>query len=49
MAKAGWEYLWVQYRETDDTDAKSFARRPVAAYVEKVYESTSFASLGSGD
>ncbi len=49
VAKAGWQYLWVQYRETDDTDAKSFARRPVAAYVEKVYEATSFAALGIGD
>ena len=49
VSKAGWQYLWVQYRETDDTDAKSFARRPVAAYVEKVYEATSFAELGIGD
>ena len=49
VAKAGWQYLWVQYRETDDMDAKSFAQRPVAAYVEKVYEATSFAELGIGD
>jgi len=49
VSKAGWEYLWVQYRETDDTDAKGYARRPVSAYVEKVYQSTSFSSLGIGD
>lgn len=49
VSKAGWEYLWVQYREVDDTDAKSFARRPVAAYVEKVYKATSFSPLGIGD
>ena len=49
VAKAGWEYLWVQYRETDDTTAKDFARRPVAAYVERVYQPAAFSALGIGD
>ena len=49
VAKTGWQYLWVQYRETDDADAKMFARRQVAVYVEKVYDSTSFSPLGIGD
>jgi hypothetical protein len=49
VAKAGWQYLWVQYRETDDSTANDFARRPVAAYVERVYDATSFGPLGIGD
>jgi hypothetical protein len=35
--KGGWDYLWVRYREEDDASAKTLARRPVAAYVERVY------------
>ncbi|MBN2218581.1 MAG: hypothetical protein JW719_14490 [Pirellulales bacterium] len=46
--KGGWHYLWVQYEETDDNAAKTFARRPVAAYVERVYESTGFGTLAIG-
>jgi len=38
----------VQYRETDDADAKTFARRPVAVYVERVYETAEFSALGIG-
>ena len=49
VAKAGWQYLWVQYRETDDSTAKDFARRPVGVYVEKVYQAASFTTLGIGD
>ena len=48
MTKAGWQYLWVQYRETDDAGAKDYARRPVGVYVEKVYDAASFGPLGIG-
>ena len=47
-AKKGWEYLWVKYSETEDTAAKSLVQRPVAAYVEKVYEQADFGGLGIG-
>ena len=45
-AKKGWEYLWVQYADDEDTAAKALVKKPVAAYVEKVYEEASFAGLG---
>jgi hypothetical protein len=48
VTKAGWQYLWVQYREHDDQDAKDFCRRPVAAYVEKVYYPAAFSALAIG-
>lgn len=44
-AKAGWDYLWAQYREFADTGAGSLVRRPVAAYVERVYDEGDFADL----
>ena len=47
-AKKGWEYLWVKYREEEDTAASSLVQRPVAAYVEKVYPEGDFSGLGIG-
>ena len=47
-AKKGWEYLWVKYSETEDTAAKAIVQRPIAAYVEKVYEQADFGGLGIG-
>ena len=48
IAKKGWEYLWVRYEDAEDSTAKTLVKRPVAAYVEKVYESGDFAALGIG-
>lgn len=47
--KTGWQYLWVQYRETDDSQAKAYARRPCGVYVERVYEAAPFGNLGIGE
>jgi len=44
--KKGWEYLWVRY--SDAEDQKVLVKQPTAVYVEKVYESGSFAGLGIG-
>jgi hypothetical protein len=44
--KKGWEYLWVRYADTEDDAAKLVVKRPIAAYVEKVYELTGFGGLG---
>jgi hypothetical protein len=44
--KKGWDYLWVRYDEFEDGTAKSLVKRPVAAYVERVYEFVDFAPLG---
>lgn len=48
IAKKGWEYLWVRYTEAEDTAAKMLIRKPIAAYVERVYREGNFASLGIG-
>jgi len=47
-SKKGWEYLWLRYADTADTDAKCVVKRPVAAYVEKVYKDGDFSLLGFG-
>jgi len=48
IARKGWEYLWVRYADAKDDTAKAIVKKPVAAYVEKVYEEGSFAGLGIG-
>ena len=44
--KGGWEYLWVEYEEVKDDDSNRSARRPLAAYVEQVYQMVDFNSIG---
>lgn len=46
VSKQGWEYLWVRYADRTDDDAKALVKRPVAAYVEQVYDSGNFGALG---
>ena len=48
IVKAGWQFLWVRYAEKEDADAKMMVKRPIAAYVEKVYEEGDFSLLGIG-
>ena len=43
-SKSGWEYAWVRYE--DSVDGNAVARKPVAVYVERVYDSADFGSLG---
>ena len=38
----------VRYADAEDATAKAIVKRPVAAYVEKVYEEGNFAALGIG-
>lgn len=38
ISKKGWEYLWVRYAEEEDANSGRLAKRPIEAYVEKVYE-----------
>ena len=47
-SKKGWEYLWVRFRDAEDGTAKALVKRPVAAYVERVYESADFSTIGIG-
>ena len=48
IAKKGREYLWVRYEDTEDDTAKALVKRPVAVYVERVYDEGNFADLGIG-
>jgi len=45
-AKAGWDYLWVRFADAEDTTANALVKRPVAAYVERVYQSADFTTMG---
>jgi hypothetical protein len=46
IAKKGWEYMWVQYGEDVDTTVKVRIKKPIAVYIEKVYEEGNFGALG---
>ncbi len=46
--KGGWDYMWVRYQDAEDDTAKALIKKPVAVYVEKVYERANFADLGIG-
>ena len=43
---AGDMYLGVRYADAEDAAAKVLVKKPVAAYVEKVYPDGDFAGLG---
>ena len=47
-SKKGWEYLWVRYADEEDAGSSTLVKRPIAAYVEKVYENGDFSALGIG-
>ena len=48
IAKKGWEYMWVRYANAEDATAKALIKKPVAVYIEKVYEEGDFSQLGIG-
>jgi len=48
IAKKGWEYMWVRYADSEDAAAKAIVKKPVAVYIERVYEEGNFALLGIG-
>jgi len=45
ISKKGWEYLWVRYEDAEDAAAQAIVKRPVGAYVERVYPEAAFAGL----
>jgi hypothetical protein len=49
IAKQGWEYMWIQFRDVRDDDAKTIVRRPRFAYIERVYDEGDFSVLGLPD
>jgi len=44
----GWDYIWVTYKEKVDDNSKWMVNVPLAAYVEQIYETASFARLNIG-
>jgi hypothetical protein len=46
--KKGWEYMWVRYADAEDSAAKAIVKKPVAVYIEKVYEEGNLTGLGIG-
>ncbi|KAA0215760.1 MAG: hypothetical protein DYG94_06340 [Leptolyngbya sp. PLA3] len=46
ISKKGWEYLWVRYADAEDAGSNAIVKRPVAAYVERVYDEGNFSALG---
>ncbi len=46
ISKEGWQYLWVRYEDSEDTSAQSIVKKPVAVYVEQVYDYGDFSLLG---
>ena len=46
--KEGWQYLWVRFTDEEDNVAKTLIKKPIAAYVERVYEYGDFSGLGIG-
>ncbi len=47
-SKKGWEYLWVRFADAADTTANALVKRPIAAYVEQVYPTVDFSTIGIG-
>jgi len=46
--KKGWEYLWIRYEDDVDAVANAPIKKPLAAYVEQVYQYGDFSLLGIG-
>jgi len=46
--KEGWQHMWVEYESAIDETVHRPLKRPVAVYIEKVYDYESFFLLGIG-
>ncbi len=46
ISKKGWEYMWPRYADSEDDTAKAIVKKPVAVYIEKVYEYGDLGDLG---
>lgn len=46
ITKGGHDYLWIAYEEEADASAKKKIRRPLSAYVERIYDRTAFSAFG---
>ncbi len=46
IQKEGWHYLWVRFTDDTDTGSQTLVKKPIAAYVEQVYQYADFSLLG---
>lgn len=46
IVKAGHNYVWFRYLDVDNDDIDQLVKKPVAAYVERVYRTGDFSGLG---
>jgi hypothetical protein len=46
IAKKGHELLWVLFEDDEDTTAKRLTKKPLCAYVERVYTEASWGAMG---
>ena len=46
IAKKGWEYMWVRYAPAKLGTLKVMGQKPVAVYIEKVYDEGTYTDLG---
>ncbi|HOW17476.1 MAG TPA: hypothetical protein PLC79_00450 [Phycisphaerae bacterium] len=40
--------MWGRHADSDDAAAKAIVKKPVAVYIERVYDEGNFAALGIG-
>jgi hypothetical protein len=45
ISKKGWEYMWVEYAADVDSSVHRHIKKPVAVYIEKVYDDGDFDDL----
>ena len=45
IAKEGWQYLWTRFQKQEDATAGTTKKVPQFVYVDRLYESSDFASL----
>ncbi len=48
ITKEGWHYLWIRFADDEDDASSTLIKKPIAAYIERVYEYGDFAGLGIG-
>ena len=48
VMKGGWDYVWNEFAEAKDEGTKLMVLRPIATYVERVYDLADFSVLDIG-
>ena len=46
VQKGAFQYLWVYYEDEEDEDSETIVKKPVSAYVERIYPNVQFSLLG---